>query len=76
MEISDEKLRQIVRETLLELGPHADPALVNKIVREIVRRLLEHNSTPISATPSDHKLLPNTPHSAEASASGASRQEY
>lgn len=45
MEISDEKLRQIVQETLNELGPHADPALVRKVVREVVRQL-ENNNTP------------------------------
>ncbi|MDZ7363113.1 MAG: hypothetical protein ONB46_20675 [candidate division KSB1 bacterium] len=39
MELSDEKLRQIVRETLRELGPQADPALVRKIVRDVVRQL-------------------------------------
>lgn len=39
MDISDEKLRQIVRETLRELGPEADPALVRKVVREVVRHL-------------------------------------
>jgi hypothetical protein len=39
MEISDEKLRQIVRETLRELGADADPALVCKVVRDVVRQL-------------------------------------
>jgi len=39
MEISEEKLRQIVREALHELGPQADAALVQKVVREVVRRL-------------------------------------
>jgi hypothetical protein len=39
MEISDEKLRQIVRETLRELGADADPALVRKVVRDVVRQL-------------------------------------
>jgi hypothetical protein len=40
MEITDDRLRQIVRETLHELGPHADPAFVQKIVRAVVRQLL------------------------------------
>jgi len=40
MEISDEKLRQIVRETLRELGADADPALVRKVVREVVREVV------------------------------------
>jgi len=39
MEISDEKLRQIVRETLREFGPNADPALIRKVVRDVVRQL-------------------------------------
>jgi hypothetical protein len=39
MELSDTKLRQIVRETLRELGPQADPALVRKVVRDVVRQL-------------------------------------
>lgn len=46
MEITDEKLRQIVRETLHELGPHADSALVQKIVRQVVRQLLQHGGHP------------------------------
>jgi hypothetical protein len=46
MEITDDKLRQIVRETLRELGPHADPALVQKIVREVVRQLLQPGDHP------------------------------
>lgn len=44
MEISDEKLRQIVQEALNELGPHADPALVRKVVREVVRQLENKNA--------------------------------
>ena len=53
MEISDDKLRQIVRETLRELGPHADPALVQKVVREVVRHLTQRgvHSTPSSTDP-------------------------
>jgi hypothetical protein len=46
VEITDDKLRQIVRETLRELGPHADPALVQKIVREVVRHLMKHGDHP------------------------------
>jgi hypothetical protein len=46
MEITDDKLRQIVRETLRELGPHADPALVQKIVRQVVRQLLQPGDHP------------------------------
>ncbi|MGH7456029.1 MAG: hypothetical protein ACRENG_32045 [bacterium] len=46
MELSDDKLRQIVRETLRELGPNADPALVQKVVREVVRHLMKHGDHP------------------------------
>ncbi len=46
MEITDDKLRQIVRETLRELGPHADPALVQKIVRQVVRHLMKPGDHP------------------------------
>lgn len=46
MELTDEKLRQIVRETLQELGPDADPALVQKVVREVVRHLMKHGDHP------------------------------
>jgi RNase P protein component len=47
MELSDEKLRQIVRETLRELGPDADPDLIRKVVREVVRHL-QRKGAPIS----------------------------
>lgn len=39
MEITDDLLRRIVRETLRELGPGADPALIRKVVEEVLRRL-------------------------------------
>jgi len=39
MEISDEKLRQIVHETWRELGDGAAPDLVRKVVRDVIRRL-------------------------------------
>jgi hypothetical protein len=55
MEITDEKLRQIVRETLRELGPEANPALVRKVVRDVVRHLLNNR---LSARPSLN-LIPN-----------------
>lgn len=45
MEISDEKLRQIVRETLRELGSDADPALIRKVVHEVVRQLNQSGAT-------------------------------
>jgi hypothetical protein len=46
MEITDDKLRQIVRETLRELGPQADPALVQKVVRQVVRQLMQPGDHP------------------------------
>jgi len=50
MELSDEKLRQIVRETLRELGPQADPALVRKVVRDVVRQLQKKTLPATGAT--------------------------
>lgn len=47
MEISDEKLRQIVHETLRELGDGAAPELVRKVVREVIRQL-QQNESPVS----------------------------
>jgi len=47
MELSDAKLRQIVRETLRELGDEAAPDLVRKVVREVIRRL-QQNEAPVS----------------------------
>jgi hypothetical protein len=43
MEITDEKLRQIVREALRELGPEVHPELLRKVVREVVRQLMRDN---------------------------------
>jgi hypothetical protein len=54
MELSDAKLRQIVRETLRELGPQADPALVRKVVRDVVRQLEKKGVITAGAT--IHKL--------------------
>lgn len=39
MELSDEKLRQIVHETLRDLGDDAAPELVRKVVRAVIHRL-------------------------------------
>jgi hypothetical protein len=44
MDITDELLRRIVRETLRELGPEADPAFIRKIVQEVLRRLQQEQS--------------------------------
>ncbi|MCL4704670.1 hypothetical protein KJ068_05890 [bacterium] len=49
MEISEDMLRRIVRETLHELGPDADPALLRKVVLEVIRQLQreQQSSQPI-----------------------------
>lgn len=39
MEISEDKIRQIVQEAQRELGPKADPVLLRKIVRDVIREL-------------------------------------
>lgn len=39
MEMSEEKIRQIVQEAQRELGPKADPVLLRKIVRDVIREL-------------------------------------
>jgi hypothetical protein len=61
MEINDDKLRQIVRETLQELGPHADPALVQKVVREVLRQLQKHGRFTTNSGSTVKPLIPNAP---------------
>lgn len=39
LEVSDELVRKIVREALLELGSDADPVVLRKIVIAVIRRL-------------------------------------
>jgi len=56
MELSDEKLRQLVRETWRELGDEAAPEVVRKIVRDVIRRL-QLKETPVHPTPA--RPLPN-----------------
>jgi hypothetical protein len=41
LEITEEKIRQIVRETQRLLGPEAHPDMVRKVTREVVHRLQE-----------------------------------
>ena len=41
MEITEEKIRQITREAQYHLGPNSDPVMLKKVVKEVVRRLLE-----------------------------------
>ncbi len=45
MELSDEKLRQIVHETLRELGDEAAPDLIRKVVRAVIQQL-QQKGTP------------------------------
>ncbi len=61
MEMNDDKLRQIVRETLRELGPHADPALVQKVVREVLRQLQKRDRHTPSGGSAIKPLTPNMP---------------
>jgi len=79
MEITDDKLRQIVRETLRELGPHADPALVQKVVRQVVRQLMQHgeHSTPSStdATHSTQQFVISMFRSGDGTSENSSRQK-
>ncbi len=44
MEITEEKLRQIAAEAQKQLGPNANPAMIKKVVKEVVRRLSEESS--------------------------------
>jgi hypothetical protein len=77
MEISDEKLRQIVRETLRELGAQADPALVRKVVREVVRQLQKQNAPgQIYPAPKLSRIEPETPRTIAKTSGGASQQGY
>lgn len=50
IEISDEKLRQIVHETLRELGDAAAPDLIRKVVRDVIRQL-QAEATPAASAP-------------------------
>ncbi len=80
MEITDDKLRQIVRETLRELGPHADPALVQKIVREVVRHLMKHGDHPApNGAGTAHltqQFVLSMFRSGDETSTGSSRREY
>ena len=41
MEITEEKIRQISDEAWQELGSNANPAMLKKVVQEVVKRLVE-----------------------------------
>lgn len=45
MEMSEEKIRQIVQEAQRELGPQANPVLLRKIVRDVIRELEREDVT-------------------------------
>ncbi|NIR47336.1 hypothetical protein GWO43_02525 [candidate division KSB1 bacterium] len=45
MEITEEKIRQITQETQRILGAHAHPEMVKKVVKEVVRRLMEQTNS-------------------------------
>jgi hypothetical protein len=44
MEITEEKIRQILREAKYYIGPNTHPAMLKKVVKEVVRRLLQESS--------------------------------
>lgn len=48
MEIPEDVLRKIVRETMRELGPGAEADLVRKVVKEVLRRISRHDATAVS----------------------------
>jgi len=59
MEIPEELLRNIVHEVVHELGSEADPALLRKVVKEVLRRLDSNKartSSPMGLQPT--KSLP------------------
>ncbi len=45
MQITEKKVRDITRETIALLGPKAEPGLVKRIVKEVIRRLSEGGSS-------------------------------
>ncbi len=56
MEIPEELLHKIVHEVVHELGSEADPALLRKVVKEVLRRLdvaKERTSSPMGLHPSN-----------------------
>lgn len=76
MELTDDKLRQIVRETLRELGPHADPALVQKVVREVVRHLMQRGDLGIGAANLTQQRALNVFRSSDGTPDDPSRHGY
>lgn len=75
MELSDEKLRQIVHETLRELGDEAAPDLVRKVVRAVIQQLQQKGTPPFHA---QAKRLPiiESPASSAAEKPSDSSQGY
>ena len=39
MQITEDKIRQIAEETRRVLGPDANPEMVKKVIKEVIRRL-------------------------------------
>ena len=46
MEITEQKVRQIAEEAQKQLGPQANPAMIKKVVKEVIRRLQEESAQP------------------------------
>jgi hypothetical protein len=44
MEITEEKIRQITKEAQYHLGPNTNPTMLKKVVKEVVRRLLQEST--------------------------------
>ena len=43
MEITEEKIRQISDEAWQQLGSKSNPAMLKKVVQEVVKRLIEES---------------------------------
>jgi hypothetical protein len=50
MEITEKKIRQITAEAQKQLGAHANPAMIKKVVTEVVRRLTAESATASPST--------------------------
>lgn len=61
MEISEDLLRKIVRETLRELGAGAETDMVRKIVKEVIRRINQRDATkaPLVIAPQPSQTSPH-----------------
>ncbi|HEX9652831.1 MAG TPA: hypothetical protein VGA99_03895 [bacterium] len=50
MELTEDKIRQIVAEAQKQLGPQANPTMIRKVVREVIRRLAEDAEKSLPST--------------------------